>query len=305
MGAKSTKKKVVPSENSDADLRNEYRDLKKKWKRAKRSGKKSQAQRLKKQMSVLRRKFDSDVKKKKKKKKRRNKEGHFETSSTTRVEDTKQEENVLEEEKVTIKSPSKSLELLDSLEFEKSNKERFSESNTKESRQIRFNVDDNNDSKTNKPFEVLLQGANEKLLNAKTMPLHRFENGSSSLKCFRIGLEDDIARDLTKCQELLRNVFPVIDQTRELVAIEIPFPMSDFISMKNNVVVYSSPETKLNGVHEGDLLLMIEGTLVVDKSDIEVLQLADRLLKEEDFGEEDDEEEEEQRKKLFSLIFLS
>ena len=185
------------------------------------------------------------------------------------------------------------------MEFE--NKGRFRETTnefTDSSRPVRFNLDDEKKKET--PFEILLRTANEKMSGTQTMPRHRFEEERASSKCFRVGVDEDVVRNLAKCQELIRNVFPDMDRSRELVAIEIPFPLADSISMKSNVVVYSSPETKANGVREGDLLLMIEDTIVVGRSDAEVLRLAERIMKEEENYLEDDDDV----KRSFNMVFL-
>ena len=70
--------------------------------------------------------------------------------------------------------------------------------------------------------------------------------------------------------------------------------------MKDNVVVYSSPETKTSGVREGDLLLMLEGTIVVDRSDAEVLRLAESIMREEEEGDQQYDD----GKKSFNVVFL-
>ena len=288
MGGGATKPKKV--QNTDAKLREEYRSLKQKLLLAKRNGgNKKRIRRIRKEMSELKKKISGAKPKKKRRRKKKSKEEVPETKEE--VPETKEEE-----EKVTIKSPSKSLELLNTMEFE--NKDRFRE--TTSSRPVRFNLDDEKKKET--PFEILLRTANEKMIGTQTMPRHRFEEERASSKCFRVGVDEDVVRNLAKCQELIRNVFPDMDRTRELVAIEIPFPLADSISMKNNVVVYSSPETKANGVREGDLLLMIEDTIVVDMSDADVLRLAERIMKEEENDLE--EEGDDYVKRSFNMVFL-
>ena len=176
--------------------------------------------------------------------------------------------------------------------------ERNEEDALTSSRPVRFNIDEKKEEGT--AFEILLRDANEKLFEAKTMPRRRFEGQEKTSKCFRVGVDEDTVTNLAKCQELIQNVFPAMDRNRELVAVQIPFPLADSISMKDNVVVYSSPETKTNGVREGDLLLMLEGTIVVDRSDADVLRLAESIMREEEEGDQQYDD----GKKSFNVVFL-
>lgn len=293
---------VAPTTKSRGALKKEYKLLKKKLKRAKRKGDKRAVLELEKRMDLVKSQFKKTQKKKGKRttdkiaseaslRQRRidelRRQGKDEIAdklmNDLRLIDTADPARL----DATESSSMNALEQIDNIDIGEGHKikdESCEEVDEKTlsgedfiASPVRYSTRRRNEEKSESSrFEILLDSANKRLEHT-FVPVSSKQNaindGRSSLQ---LRLLDPRISNMSECRRILRDAFPTVDPSKELLAVTVPTPISDYFSLEDNRIVYVSPEARSLGMRSADMLLMVNATFVGGARDVDVASVLHR-----------------------------